>query len=731
MGVSGLADLVLARRDARRRRWQDARGGAGPRPRPDRARRRCGRSWSRGSSTPAAPCSRWPRPPARPRTSWQPLGGLIDPAAGRPTTRPGRRCRTSGCRPRSDTVGRRLAVLRRLRHPGADASNGPVKVVVAPVRSVLQPQVKGLADLEPVELAVGDEVELDDVVRRLAGAAYSRVDLVEKRGEFAVRGGIVDVFPPTEEHPLRVEFWGDEVEEIRSFAVADQRTLEPVERLWAPPCRELLLTDEVRGPRRGARRAAPAAAPRSPRSSPTATPSRAWSRWPRCSSTTWRCSSTCCRPTPTCWCSTPSGPAAGPTTWSRPARSSSRRRWAAAAGGRQAPDRPRRGVVPLARPTSATHEPGAGQGLVERVAVRPRPGGRDRPSRCATRSARSSRPASTSRPAPSSRGRCRPAGRGLPRRHGARGRRHPRPGWRNDSRVVAACTRATARPSGWSRCSGEHDVAGAARRVARRASPSRAWCTSPPATLDARLRRRRRSAWRVLTGDDLSGQRASTKDMRKMPARRKKQIDPLELKAGDYVVHEQHGVGRYVEMKQREVQGATREYLVLEYGASKRGGPPDRLYVPDRRARPGHPLRRRRAARRSTGSAAPTGPSARAAPARRSAQIAAELIKLYAARQATQGHAFGPDTPVAARARGRLPVPSRRPTSSRTVDEVKARHGAAPSRWTGWSAATSATARPRSRCARRSRRSRTASRSPCSCRRRCWCSSTSRRSASG
>ena len=63
-------------------------------------------------------------------------------------------------------------------------------------------------------------------MRRLAGAAYSRVDLVEKRGEFAVRGGIVDVFPPTEEHPVRVEFFGDEVDEIRAFAVADQRTLE-------------------------------------------------------------------------------------------------------------------------------------------------------------------------------------------------------------------------------------------------------------------------------------------------------------------------------------------------------------------------------------------------------------------------------------------------------------------------------------------------------------------------
>src|SRR5690348_2981695 len=173
------------------------------------------------------------------------LGGLMDPAlvAEYPAweTLPHERLS-----PRSATVGRRLAVLRRLRHPGSDATNGPVKVVVAPVRSVLQPQVKGLADLEPVELVVGEEHDLEDVVRRLAAAAYSRVDMVEKRGEFAVRGGIVDVFPPTEEHPLRVEFFGDEIDEIRTFAVADQRSLQPVQRLWAPPCRELLLTEEVR-----------------------------------------------------------------------------------------------------------------------------------------------------------------------------------------------------------------------------------------------------------------------------------------------------------------------------------------------------------------------------------------------------------------------------------------------------------------------------------------------------
>src|SRR5256885_10120078 len=113
---------------------------------------------------------------------------------------------------------------------------------------MLQPQVPDLGDLEPVSLRPGDDVDFDDVVRRLAGIAYTRVDMVERRGEFAVRGGILDVFPPTEEHPLRVEFWGDSVEEVRWFKVADQRSLEVAEHgLWAPPCRELLLTDEVRG----------------------------------------------------------------------------------------------------------------------------------------------------------------------------------------------------------------------------------------------------------------------------------------------------------------------------------------------------------------------------------------------------------------------------------------------------------------------------------------------------
>src|SRR3954449_2285778 len=171
------------------------------------------------------------------------LGTVMDPALVAPfpswETLPHERLS-----PRADTVGRRLAVLRRLRHP---EDGGRLDVVVAAGRSVLQPQARGLGDLEPIRLRAGDYYDLDETVERLVGLAYARVEMVERRGEFAVRGGILDIFPPTEEHPLRVEFFGDEVEEVRTFSVADQRSLGSAEEgVLAPPCRELLLTPEVK-----------------------------------------------------------------------------------------------------------------------------------------------------------------------------------------------------------------------------------------------------------------------------------------------------------------------------------------------------------------------------------------------------------------------------------------------------------------------------------------------------
>src|SRR5262249_44914632 len=149
----------------------------------------------------------------------------------------------------------------------------------------------------------------------------------------------------------------------------------------------------------------------------------------------------------------------------------------------------------------------------------------------------------------------------------------------------------------------------------------------------------------VVTGTDISGGRgASTKDMGKMPSRRRNTIDPLELKPGDFVVHEQHGIGKYVELVQRTVNGADREYLVIEYAASKRGQPGDRLFVPTDQLDQ---------LSRYVGGETPTlhklGGSDWAKSKQRARkavrEIAAQLIQLYAARQNSPGYAFGSDTP--------------------------------------------------------------------------------------
>lgn len=83
-----------------------------------------------------------------------------------------------------------------------------------------------------------------------------------------------------------------------------------------------------------------------------------------------------------------------------------------------------------------------------------------------------------------------------------------------------------------------------------------------------------------MTERDLTGSKGSVKDAERLPSKRKQAIDPLELVTGDYVVHEQHGIGQYVELLQRTVAGVTREYLIIEYAPAKRGQPGDRIFVP-------------------------------------------------------------------------------------------------------------------------------------------------------
>jgi transcription-repair coupling factor (superfamily II helicase) len=120
----------------------------------------------------------------------------------------------------------------------------------------------------------------------------------------------------------------------------------------------------------------------------------------------------------------------------------------------------------------------------------------------------------------------------------------------------------------------------------------------------------------VLTESDLAGQRVGARDTTRMPSRRRGGVDPLQLRPGDYVVHEQHGVGRYLEMTSRTVAGATREYLIIEYAPSKRGHPPDRLYVPTDQL----DEVTKYSGGACTGWAGRTGPRPRAVPARRSSR---------------------------------------------------------------------------------------------------------------
>ena len=153
--------------------------------------------------------------------------------------------------PSAETVGKRLKVLHRL-HELAELDAGTQNVyVVASVRAVLQPVVAGLANHPPLEFKVGGEYLLPELGLKLVEVAYHRVDMVTKRGEFAVRGGIVDIFPITSEHAVRLEFFGDELEEIRQFSVADQRTLieapnaGKLESVTVYPAREIIITPSV------------------------------------------------------------------------------------------------------------------------------------------------------------------------------------------------------------------------------------------------------------------------------------------------------------------------------------------------------------------------------------------------------------------------------------------------------------------------------------------------------
>lgn len=142
--------------------------------------------------------------------------------------------------PGADIVGKRAQILHQL-------EQGRLDVVVTAARGYAQPLLESVVGREPISLREEGEYELEEVVRDLEFRAYTRVDMVAKRGEFAVRGGIIDIFPTTLDYPVRVEFWGDEVTDIRQFSIADQRTIPEIEvgSVEIFPARELPITEAI------------------------------------------------------------------------------------------------------------------------------------------------------------------------------------------------------------------------------------------------------------------------------------------------------------------------------------------------------------------------------------------------------------------------------------------------------------------------------------------------------
>ena len=143
--------------------------------------------------------------------------------------------------PGVETMGRRGQTIWELRDLGACPP-----VVVAPVRALLQRLVPDSADAAPVTVARGDRIDLGRLAADLAALGYRRDVQVEHRGVFAVRGSIVDVFPSTADSPVRIDLWGDEVDRLTEFSVADQRSIGPVDKVAIFPAREVRPTPAVR-----------------------------------------------------------------------------------------------------------------------------------------------------------------------------------------------------------------------------------------------------------------------------------------------------------------------------------------------------------------------------------------------------------------------------------------------------------------------------------------------------
>ncbi|MFM8897964.1 MAG: transcription-repair coupling factor [Actinomycetota bacterium] len=512
--------------------------------------------------------------------------------------------------PNSDTVAKRISTLLNIAN---------ARIVVTTARALVQPIIASIIDTPVIRIEIGIEYDFQKLISELSERAYNRVDLVERRGDFAVRGGIIDVFPPLDAHPLRIEFFGDEIEDIKFFEIGDQRTFAPmIGPVTLIPCRELLITDEIKERASQLKVLFPSLVEMFSKIESgiyvEGIESLAAALQPGMK--------TLLDFLPDSFTII--------NLESERIRSrvhdliSTNQEFLEAAWSNVAMGAPERGSKSI--PLHTELQPGAFMTIesVHELAL-------DR---------------------------------------GMNWRNLDLFGYEDDLSITqfkdidpfqGDIEKYISAVSNWLSASylvivslHGHGLAERYRDILNDADI--------PAVISETLDFQpvRSSVYLIttqlqrgffddekkivlITESDITGARDSRVTSTRMPSRRKRTIDPLELKSGDYVVHEQHGVGRYIELVQRVVAGASREYLVIEYASSKRGQPADRIYVPtDALEQITRYVGGETPAVHRIGGGDWIKAKSRAKKAVK--EIAGELIRLYAARTSSPGHAFSPDT---------------------------------------------------------------------------------------
>ena len=511
--------------------------------------------------------------------------------------------------PRSDTVAKRIQTLYALQN---QHSINPI--VVTPVRGAIHRIISNLGSMPLMKLEKGIEQSLDLLVRHLSALAYSRTDLVERRGEFAVRGGIVDLFLPLSNHPIRIDFFGDEIEDLSYFEVADQRTFSTVVgSVEIYPCREMLLTPEIKHRAIEVMDKYPAAAEMLEKISQGIAFEGMESLIPLLIDETETLLSRM--------------PANTQIVFIDEQRIRSRAAdllatneeflnasWSNAALGGIAPlhdgvgtyiswDELNNEIISCGVTRSELSPFGSDLEedtvFLDYSPIDPMRGDLERTVEVLRQALEAHRTVVFAT-----------HGHGMLERYAGIFRGADLP-----VQVIEKLV----------------------------ATPAKGSIVLTTSIITHGFESAEDQIF-FMTERDLTGSKGSVKDGERMPSKRKQAIDPLELKSGDYVVHEQHGIGRYVELLERTVAGVTREYLIIEYAPAKRGQPGDRVFVPTDALEQ---------VSKYVGGEAPTvhrigsGEWQKAKGRARKAvrQIAGELIRLYAARTSSPGFAFSADTP--------------------------------------------------------------------------------------